>query len=53
MKHVILAGGLVTGLSEETDFVSKRTVLIGTKPILWHIIKYYSVLAFSQFIKCR
>ena len=52
MKLVILAGGLGTRLAEETDFVPKPMVLIGGKPILWHIIKYYSAFNFSEFIIC-
>jgi glucose-1-phosphate cytidylyltransferase len=52
MKLVILAGGLGTRISEETDYIPKPMVLIGTKPILWHIIKYYSVFGFSEFIIC-
>lgn len=52
MKLVILAGGLGTRIAEETDFVPKPMVLIGDKPILWHIIKYYSVFNFSEFIIC-
>jgi glucose-1-phosphate cytidylyltransferase len=52
MELVILAGGLGTRISEETDFIPKPMVLIGNKPILWHIIKYYSVFGFSEFIIC-
>jgi len=52
MKLVILAGGLGTRIAEETDFVPKPMVLIGDKPVLWHIIKYYSVFNFSEFIIC-
>jgi len=52
MKLVILAGGLGTRISEETDFIPKPMVLIGDKPILWHIIRYYSVFNFSEFIIC-
>ena len=52
MKLVILAGGLGTRLAEETDFVPKPMVFIGGKPILWHIIKYYSAFNFSEFIIC-
>ena len=52
MKLVILAGGFGTRLAEETDFVPKPMVLIGDKPILWHIIKYYSAFNFSEFIIC-
>ena len=52
MKLVILAGGLGTRIAEETDFVPKPMVFIGDKPVLWHIIKYYSVFNFSEFIIC-
>ena len=52
MKLVIFAGGLGTRISEETDTIPKPMVKIGKKPILWHIIKYYSVFGFSEFIIC-
>jgi glucose-1-phosphate cytidylyltransferase len=52
MKLVILAGGFGTRISEETDYVPKPMVKIGTKPILWHIMKYYSFFGFSDFIVC-
>ena len=42
MKAVILAGGFGTRLSEETDLRPKPMVEIGSKPILWHIMKTYS-----------
>jgi glucose-1-phosphate cytidylyltransferase len=52
MKLVIFAGGLGTRISEETDYIPKPMVKIGKKPILWHIIKYYSFFGFSEFIIC-
>ena len=52
MKLIIFAGGLGTRISEETDYVPKPMVKIGKRPILWHIIKYYSVFGFSEFIIC-
>ncbi len=52
MKLVILAGGLGTRISEETNYIPKPMVLIGKKPILWHIIKYYSTFGISNFIIC-
>jgi len=52
MKVVILAGGLGTRLSEETDFKPKPMVEIGGKPILWHIMKIYSHYGFDEFIIC-
>ena len=50
MKVVILAGGLGTRLSEETDLKPKPMVEIGGKPILWHIMKIYSYYGFNEFV---
>ena len=44
MDVVILCGGKGTRLSEETNLRPKPMVEIGGKPILWHIMKYYSSL---------
>lgn len=52
MKAVILAGGLGTRLSEETDLKPKPMVEIGGKPILWHIMKLYSHYGFNEFVVC-
>ena len=52
MKAVILAGGLGTRLSEETDHKPKPLVEIGGKPILWHIMKTYSAHNVNDFIIC-
>ena len=52
MKVVILAGGFGTRISEETKYMPKPMVEIGDKPILWHIIKYYSSYGFNDFIIC-
>lgn len=50
MKVLILAGGLGTRLSEETEIRPKPMVEIGGKPILWHIMKIYSHYGFNEFI---
>ena len=52
MKTVILAGGLGTRLSEETDKKPKPMIEIGGKPILWHIMKIYSSYGINDFIIC-
>ena len=52
MKVVILAGGLGTRISEETVYKPKPMVLIGDKPILWHIMKIYASHGFTEFIIC-
>ncbi len=52
MKVVILAGGFGTRISEETHLKPKPMVLIGGKPILWHIIKLYNFYGIKDFIIC-
>lgn len=52
MKAVILAGGLGTRISEETQVRPKPMVEIGGKPILWHIMKIYSAHGINEFIVC-
>lgn len=52
MKVVLLAGGLGTRLSEETDIRPKPMVEIGGKPILWHIMKIYASYGYNEFIVC-
>lgn len=50
MKVLILAGGLGTRLSEETELRPKPMIEIGGKPILWHIMKIYSHYGFNDFV---
>jgi glucose-1-phosphate cytidylyltransferase len=50
MKVVILCGGLGTRLREETEFRPKPMVNIGDRPILWHIMKYYSQFGHKDFV---
>lgn len=52
MKAVILAGGLGTRIAEETHLKPKPMVEIGGKPILWHIMKLYSVHGVNDFVIC-
>ena len=47
---VILCGGKGTRLGEETKKKPKPLVEIGGKPILWHIMKFYSSYGVKRFI---
>lgn len=51
-KVVILCGGFGTRLREESEFKPKPLVMIGTRPILWHIMKHYSHFGHKDFILC-
>jgi len=52
MKAVILAGGLGTRISEESQLRPKPMIEIGGRPILWHIMKIYSAYGVNDFIIC-
>ena len=50
MKVLILAGGYGSRISEESRFKPKPMIEVGGKPILWHIMKYYSEFGHNDFI---
>lgn len=52
MKTVILAGGFGTRISEQSHLIPKPMIEIGERPILWHIMKYYSAYGHNEFIIC-
>lgn len=52
MKTVILAGGLGTRISEESQFKPKPMIEIGGRPILWHIMRLYAHHGFNDFVVC-
>jgi glucose-1-phosphate cytidylyltransferase len=45
-----LCGGLGTRIGLETKFKPKPMILIGGKPILWHLMTYYKNQGFNNFI---
>ena len=52
MKVVILAGGYGSRLAEETKVKPKPLVMVGNKPIIWHIIQIYNHYDIKDFIIC-
>ncbi|QED23890.1 glucose-1-phosphate cytidylyltransferase [Candidatus Deianiraea vastatrix] len=52
MKAIILAGGLGSRISEETNLKPKPMIELGGKPILWHIMKIYSSHGINDFVIC-
>ena len=50
IKTIILCGGIGTRMKEETEYKPKPLVLIGGKPILWHIMKTYSHYGHNEFV---
>lgn len=51
-RAVILAGGLGTRISEETEVRPKPMIEIGGRPILWHIMKMFSHHGIDEFVIC-
>ena len=52
MKTVLLAGGLGTRLSEETELKPKPMVEIGGRPILWRIMQIFATQGVRDFVLC-
>ncbi|MCL4359686.1 sugar phosphate nucleotidyltransferase [Patescibacteria group bacterium] len=50
MQTIILCGGTGYRLREETEFKPKPMVYVGSKPILWHIMKIYASYGYNDFI---
>ena len=50
MRVIILAGGLGTRISEETQDKPKPMVLVGNKPILWHLMNIFSTQKVNDFV---
>lgn len=48
----VLCGGLGTRLREETELRPKPMVPIGSRPILWHIMRSYAHHGFRKFVLC-
>lgn len=52
MKVVLFCGGMGMRLRGHADDVPKPMVQIGTRPILWHLMKYYAHFGHTDFILC-
>jgi glucose-1-phosphate cytidylyltransferase len=52
MKIVILAGGRPSTISSDSEGIPKPMIEIGGKPLLWHIMKHFSLYGFNEFIVC-
>ena len=52
MKVVLFCGGLGTRLQAYSDTIPKPMVSIGTRPMLWHLMRYYAHFGHTEFILC-
>jgi glucose-1-phosphate cytidylyltransferase len=48
----ILCGGKGTRLKEETEFRPKPMVMMGDRPMIWHVMKIYAHYGFRDFMLC-
>lgn len=52
MKVVLFCGGFGMRLREYSETVPKPLVPIGTRPILWHLMRYYAHYGYKDFVLC-
>ena len=52
MKVVIFCGGLGLRMGESSARVPKPMIPVGSRPILWHIMKYYAHFGYTDFVLC-
>lgn len=52
MKVVLFCGGQGLRIRDYSETVPKPLVPIGSRPILWHVMKYYSHFGHRDFILC-
>lgn len=52
MKVVLFCGGLGMRLRDHTQNIPKPLAMIGTRPIIWHLMSYYAHHGHKDFILC-
>jgi glucose-1-phosphate cytidylyltransferase len=52
VKVVLFCGGMGMRMREASDSVPKPMIPLGTRPILWHVMKYYAHHGHNEFILC-
>jgi len=52
VKVVIFCGGFGVRMGDETRRIPKPMIEVGGRPILWHIMHYYSMWGHDEFILC-
>jgi glucose-1-phosphate cytidylyltransferase len=52
MKTVLFCGGLGTRIRDVSEAIPKPMIPVGDKPILWHLMHYYSQFGHKDFVLC-
>jgi glucose-1-phosphate cytidylyltransferase len=52
VKVVIFCGGQGLRMREASEVAPKPMIPIGSRPVLWHVMKYYAHFGFTDFVLC-
>ena len=52
MKVVLFCGGLGTRIREYSESIPKPMIPVGSHPIMWHVMQYYSQYGHRDFVLC-
>lgn len=52
MKVVIFCGGQGMRMREASEVAPKPMIPIGSRPVLWHVMKYYAHFGHTDFVLC-
>ena len=52
MKVVLFCGGLGMRMRADNQSLPKPMMPIGTRPVLWHVMRYYAHFGHTEFILC-
>ena len=52
MKVVLFCGGLGMRMRDGTSTVPKPMAMIGDRPLLWHVMRYYAHFGHTDFVLC-
>ena len=52
MKVVIFCGGQGLRMREASEVAPKPMIPIGSRPVLWHVMKYYAHFGLTDFVLC-
>jgi glucose-1-phosphate cytidylyltransferase len=52
MKVVLFCGGMGTRLRDYSEQIPKPLVEVGSRPILWHLMKWYAHYGHNDFVLC-
>lgn len=52
MKVVLFCGGMGTRLRDYSEQIPKPLVEVGSRPIMWHLMKYYAHYGHKDFVLC-